>query len=89
MSIWQRTRVLRWWIIALVMLGTIVNYLTRSTLAVAAPTFMADLHIDERQYSYITAWFQGGIMLQPMSDSSSTRSGCETGWRSSPQPGGC
>jgi ACS family hexuronate transporter-like MFS transporter len=66
LGFWQRTRALRWWIIAIVMLGTIVNYLTRSTLAVAAPTFMADLHIDEHQYSYITAAFQGGIMLQPL-----------------------
>lgn len=66
MSIWQRTRALRWWIIAIVMLGTIVNYLTRSTLAVAAPTFMKDLHIAEWQYSQITAWFQGGLMLQPV-----------------------
>ncbi|MEP9359513.1 MFS transporter [Sphingomonas sp. KR3-1] len=66
MSFWRRTRALRWWIIAIVMLGTIVNYLTRSTLAVAAPTFMADLHIDEHQYSWITAAFQGGVMLQPI-----------------------
>jgi len=66
LGFWQRTRALRWWIIAIVMLGTIVNYLTRSTLAVAAPTFMADLRIDEHQYSYITAAFQGGIMLQPL-----------------------
>src|SRR3954469_5906729 len=57
---------LRWWIIALVMLGTIVNYLTRSSLAVAAPTVLADLHIDERQYSWITGAFQAGIMMQPL-----------------------
>ncbi|MDQ8755253.1 MFS transporter [Sphingosinicella sp. LHD-64] len=62
----RRIRGLRWWIIAIVMLGTIVNYLTRSTLAVAAPTLMADLAIDERQYSWITAAFQAGIMLQPV-----------------------
>ncbi|MEN2790821.1 MFS transporter [Sphingomonas oligophenolica] len=62
----RRGRMMRWWIIGLVMLGTVVNYLTRSTLAVAAPTFMAELHIDERHYSWITAAFQGGIMLQPV-----------------------
>jgi len=62
----RKGRTIRWWIIGLVMLGTIVNYLTRSTLAVAAPTFMAELHIDERHYSWITAAFQGGIMLQPV-----------------------
>ena len=31
-------RGLRWWMIGLLMLGSIINYLTRSTLAVAAPT---------------------------------------------------
>jgi ACS family hexuronate transporter-like MFS transporter len=57
---------LRWWIIALVMLGTIVNYLTRSTLGVAAPTLMQDLGISEREYGWITGAFQAGIMLQPV-----------------------
>jgi MFS transporter, ACS family, hexuronate transporter len=66
MSFWHRTGALRWWIIGIVMLGTMLNYLTRSTLAVAAPSFMVDLHINEQQYSYITAAFQGGIMLQPV-----------------------
>ena len=40
---------LRWWIIGLVMLGGILNYLTRSTLAVAAPTILAELHITAQQ----------------------------------------
>ena len=57
---------LRWWIIAIVMIGTVVNYLTRSTLAVAAPSFMTELSIDERQYSWITGAFQLGIMFQPV-----------------------
>lgn len=79
MGFWQRTRALRWWIITIVMLGTIVNYLTRSTLAIAAPTFMADLHIDEHQYSYITAWFQAGIMMQPVVGYILDRIGLRTG----------
>ena len=57
---------LRWWIIGLVMLGTIVNYLTRSTLAVVAPVLITDLHIDALHYSWITGAFQAGIMLQPV-----------------------
>ena len=56
---------LRWWIIGLLMLGSIVNYLTRSTLAVAAPTLLKELHISEHEYSYILNAFQGAIMLQP------------------------
>jgi MFS transporter, ACS family, aldohexuronate transporter len=57
---------LRWWIIGLVMLGGILNYLTRSTLSVAAPTILTELHITARQYSWITDAFQGTIMLQPI-----------------------
>jgi len=56
---------LRWWMIALIMLGSIINYLTRSTLAVAAPTILKDLEITARQYSYVLVAFQAAIMLQP------------------------
>jgi MFS transporter, ACS family, hexuronate transporter len=50
---------------SLLMLGSIVNYLTRSTLAVAAPMLLKDLNITEHQYSWILNAFQGAIMLQP------------------------
>jgi ACS family hexuronate transporter-like MFS transporter len=59
-------RGLRWWMIGLMMLGSIVNYLTRSTLAVAAPTMLPDLHITEQQYSWILSTFQIAIMFQPV-----------------------
>lgn len=59
-------RGLRWWMISLIMLGAVVNYLTRSSLAVAAPTLLAELDITAKEYSYITAAFQGAIMLQPL-----------------------
>ena len=36
---------LRWWMIGLLTLGTVMNYLARSSLSVAAPTVMQDLHI--------------------------------------------
>jgi ACS family hexuronate transporter-like MFS transporter len=52
--------------IGLIMLGSIINYLTRSTLAVAAPTLLEDLHITTRQYSWIVGAFQGAIMAQPV-----------------------
>ncbi len=57
---------LRWWMMALLMLGSIINYLTRSTLGVAAPTILQDLHITAQQYSWIVSAFQGAIMLQPI-----------------------
>lgn len=47
------------------MLGAVINYLTRSTLAVAAPTLLKDLNITTQEYSWITGTFQGTIMLQP------------------------
>src|SRR6516164_4775076 len=61
-----KIKTLRWWIIGLLMLGSIVNYLTRSTLAVAAPTLTKGLGISEQQYSWIVGTFQGAIMLQPI-----------------------
>jgi ACS family hexuronate transporter-like MFS transporter len=50
----------------LLMLGSIVNYLTRATLAVAAPTVLADLNITTQQYSWVLGAFQFAIMLQPL-----------------------
>jgi ACS family hexuronate transporter-like MFS transporter len=52
--------------ISILMLGSVINYLTRSTLAVAAPTLLKDLHVTEQQYSWILNTFQGAIMLQPL-----------------------
>lgn len=55
---------LRWLTIALIMLGAMVNFLSRATLAVAAPTVMENLHITTQQYGYITGAFQAFILLQ-------------------------
>src|SRR4051794_24488696 len=49
---------LRWWIIGLVMLGTTVNYLARSSLSAAAPTLTKELDLTTREYSYVVAGFQ-------------------------------
>ena len=57
---------LRWWMISLIMLGGVLNYLTRNTLSVAQVRLQDTLHITEQQYSWITATFQGAIMLQPI-----------------------
>ena len=48
--------------IGLLMLGSIVNYLTRSSLGVAATTLMLDLQITTEQYSWIVTTFQLAIM---------------------------
>ena len=47
------------------MLGSILNFLTRSTLSVAAPTLLQDLHISEQQYSWIVGAFQVALIFQP------------------------
>src|SRR5688572_3867677 len=61
-----RFRGIRWWMMGLLMTGSIINYLTRSTLGVAAPTVLEDLQITTEQYSWIVAAFQVAIMLQPI-----------------------
>ena len=66
LTVMPKIKGLRWWIIGLIMLGSCINYLTRSTLAVAAPTILQDLKITEKQYSWIVGAFQGAIMLQPI-----------------------
>jgi ACS family hexuronate transporter-like MFS transporter len=69
MGFWQRTRALRWWIIAIVMLGTIINYLVRAARSAWSSRprpSMADVPMTEEQYSWITAVFQAFIMLQPV-----------------------
>src|SRR6187399_3709807 len=62
----SRFRGLRWWVMGLLMAGAIINYPTRSTLGIAAPTILQDLHISKEQYSWIVASFQVTIMLQPI-----------------------
>lgn len=51
----RKIKGLRWYMIALVTLGTVLGYLTRNTVAAAAPTLMEELHISTQQYSYIIA----------------------------------
>jgi ACS family hexuronate transporter-like MFS transporter len=50
----------------LLMAGAVINYLTRSALAVAAPNVLHDLGITTRQYSWILSGFQIAIMFQPI-----------------------
>jgi MFS transporter, ACS family, hexuronate transporter len=57
---------LRWWMMALIMLGSILNYLTRQTLSVAQVHLHDSLGISEVEYSWITGAFQLAIMLQPI-----------------------
>jgi MFS transporter, ACS family, hexuronate transporter len=61
-------RGLRWWIAILLMGVTIVNYLDRACLSVAAPSLKRDLHIDEVDFSHIVMAFQiTYLIMQPLS----------------------
>ena len=53
----------RWWIIGLVTLGTILNYLARSTLSVAAPTLKAEFSMSTEDYSWVVLAFQASYTV--------------------------
>lgn len=54
---------LRWWIITLVTVGTILNYLARSSLSVAAPTLMQVFDMNTQQYSWVVFSFQAAYTV--------------------------
>lgn len=63
----KKMKGMRWWMVGLVTLGLIVNYLARNTLSVAAPTMMTDLNFDKQEYSYIVvAWQVCYALMQPI-----------------------
>src|SRR5215212_9909819 len=57
---------LRWWMMTLIMLGSILNYLARNTLSVAQVQLKDTLAISDEQYGLITGAFQITLMLQPI-----------------------
>ncbi|CAM2197727.1 MFS transporter [Paraburkholderia sp. A1RI_3L] len=58
---------MRWWMISLVTVGLIVNYLARNTLSVSAATIMEQLHVTTQQYSYVVvAWQVCYALVQPV-----------------------
>ncbi len=50
-------RHLRWWIIGLVFLATLINYIDRLTISVLAPIITADLQLSNLQYASLGTWF--------------------------------
>ena len=57
----------KWWIVALISLGTILNYLSRNALGVLSPVLKAQLHFSTAQYSYVVAAFQlAYTLMQPV-----------------------
>ncbi len=48
---------LRWWIVGLVFLATLINYIDRLTISVLAPVITKDLNLSNTQFGGIVTWF--------------------------------
>ncbi|KVT09378.1 hexuronate transporter [Burkholderia sp. MSMB1078WGS] len=58
---------MRWWIVVLGCLGTIIDYLSRNALGVMAPELKSVLDLSTREYSYVVGAFQVGyLVMQPV-----------------------
>src|SRR4029453_6610183 len=52
-----KLRGLRWWIIGLVFLATLINYIDRLTISVLAPVITRDLGLTNTEFGGIVTWF--------------------------------
>lgn len=48
---------LRWWIVGLVFLATLINYIDRLTLSVLGPVITKDLNLSNTEFGGIVVWF--------------------------------
>src|SRR5256885_9908178 len=48
---------LRWWIVGLIFLATLINYIDRLTISVLAPVITHDLGLSNTQFGGIVTWF--------------------------------
>ena len=48
---------LRWWIIGLIFLATLINFIDRLTVSILGPVIMAQLQLTHSQFGSITTWF--------------------------------
>ena len=53
----KKIKGLRWWIIALVALATVINYIDRSALAIMWPDINKDIGLGKEQYAMIMTMF--------------------------------
>ncbi|MCB8835683.1 MFS transporter, partial [Escherichia coli] len=72
---------LRWWIVGLICLGTIANYLARNSLGVLAPELKTTLSMTTQQYSYVVGAFQLAYTIgQPIAGAIVDRIGLRAGF---------
>lgn len=70
----------RWWILTLLTLGTIINYLDRIALGILIPVIRQDLALDDKSYAFVTGAFQicysiGFLLMGKFVDRYGTRIG--------------
>jgi len=53
----KKVKGLRWWIIGLIALATVINYIDRSTLAIMWPSISKDLGMTKQDYAFILNMF--------------------------------
>ena len=58
--IWRQVR---WWILGLLFLVTVINFIDRQTLSIVAPVLRDTFHLSNQQYGYIVAAFMFGMMV--------------------------
>src|SRR5437660_8833984 len=52
-----KARGLRWWIVGLIFLATLINYIDRLTISVLSPVITRDLGLTNTQFGGIVSWF--------------------------------
>jgi ACS family hexuronate transporter-like MFS transporter len=52
-----KLRGLRWWIVGLIFLATLINYIDRLTISVLAPVITRDLGLTNTEFAGIITWF--------------------------------
>lgn len=52
-----KVRGLRWWIVSLIFLATLINYIDRLTISVLAPVITKDLGLTNTEFGGIVVWF--------------------------------
>jgi ACS family hexuronate transporter-like MFS transporter len=63
----RKFKSLRWWMLALFLLGITINYITRNALGILAPELKVSLNMTTEQYSWVVAAFQLAYTLfQPL-----------------------
>ena len=52
-----KVRGLRWWIVSLIFLATLINYIDRLTISVLAPVITKDLGLSNTEFGGVVTWF--------------------------------